>query len=177
MCRLSIVIGVQCEKNQDIIERIQMLSEPEQHSLMKAIEEVSGGLACEGRKCDDVVGYGQSESIGGLKCRRVQYDRVCTLRLGHNSPMLKSLCRDDRYYQIQSARSRILSEKETLEQVYQALLTEHRTLQTNFDDVASEKEEALAQFRQAQKDADNRRVDNRGDSMLRAEIERLRSEL
>ena len=87
------------------------------------------------------------------------------------------MCRDDRYYHIQSERSRILSEKETLEQVYQALLAEHRTLQTNFDDVAAEKEEALAQVRQAQKDAENRKLDSRGDTMLRAEIERLRSEL
>lgn len=54
---------------------------------------------------------------------------------------------------------------------------EHRTLQTSFDDVASEKEDALVQLRQAQKEAENRRVDSRGDTMLRAEIERLRSEL
>ena len=74
-------------------------------------------------------------------------------------------------------KSRILSEKETLEQVYQALLAEHRTLQTNFDDVVQEKEDALTQARQAQKDADNRRVDSRGDTMLRAEIDRLRGEL
>jgi protein HOOK3 len=87
------------------------------------------------------------------------------------------LCRDDHYYQIQTERRRIISEKETLEQVYQALLTEHRTLQTSFDDVVQEKEEALSQARQAQKDADNRKVDSRGDAMLRAELDRLRSEL
>lgn len=40
MCRLSIAISVQCEKNKEIIERIQRLSEGEQHSLMKAIEQV-----------------------------------------------------------------------------------------------------------------------------------------
>lgn len=40
MCRLSIVIAVQCEKNKDVIERIQRLSEGEQHSLMRAIEQV-----------------------------------------------------------------------------------------------------------------------------------------
>ena len=74
-------------------------------------------------------------------------------------------------------KSRILSEKETLEQVYQALLAEHRTLQTSFDDVVQEKEDAVAQARQAQKDADDRRVDSRGDTMLRAEIDRLRGEL
>lgn len=85
--------------------------------------------------------------------------------------------RDDHYYHLQSERSRVLSEKETLEHVYQALLVEHRTLQTNFDDVASEKEDALSQLRQAQKDAENRKVDSRGDAMLRGEIDRLRSEL
>lgn len=74
-------------------------------------------------------------------------------------------------------RSRILSEKETLEQVYQTLLSEHRTLQTSFDDIVQEKEDALAQARQAQRDADDRRVDSRGDALLRAEIDRLRGEL
>lgn len=41
MCRLTIVIAVQCEKNKEIIEKIQRLSEWEQHSLMRAIEQVS----------------------------------------------------------------------------------------------------------------------------------------
>lgn len=61
--------------------------------------------------------------------------------------------------------------------MYQALLDEHRTLQTNFDDVVSEKEDALAQVRQAQREAENKRTDSRGDTMMRAEIDRLRSEL
>ena len=78
---------------------------------------------------------------------------------------------------MQSERRKIITEKETLEQVYQSLLTEHRTLQTNFDDVVSEKEDALNRLREAQKDADSRRIDSRGDTMLRAEVERLRSEL
>lgn len=64
-----------------------------------------------------------------------------------------------------------------MEKVYQALLEEHRTLQTNFDDVTSEKEDALAQVRQAQRDAESRRPDSRGDNLMRAEIERLRSDL
>ncbi len=41
MCRLTIAIAVQCEKNKEIIEKIQRLTEPEQHSLMRAIEQVS----------------------------------------------------------------------------------------------------------------------------------------
>lgn len=41
MCRLTIAIAVQCEGNKAIIERITKLSESEQHSLMKAIEQVS----------------------------------------------------------------------------------------------------------------------------------------
>ncbi len=78
---------------------------------------------------------------------------------------------------MQLERSRILSEKETLEKAYQALLEEHRTLQTSMDDIVSEKDEALAQVRQAQRDAENRRTDSRGDNMLKAEIDRLRAEL
>ena len=74
-------------------------------------------------------------------------------------------------------RSRILSEKETVEKAYQTLLEEHRTLQTNYDDAMSEKEEALSQMRQAQREADSKRVDTRGDAMLRGEIDRLRIDL
>ncbi|KAI0057107.1 HOOK-domain-containing protein [Artomyces pyxidatus] len=123
LCRLTITIAVQCERNKDFIEKIQGLSEVDQHHLMKAIEQV-----------------------------------------------------DDHYYQIQSERSRILSEKETLEKVYQALLEEHRTLQTNFDDIVSEKDEALARAREIQREADGRRND-KADVMMRAEIDRLRGDL
>ncbi|KAJ3545756.1 hypothetical protein NM688_g5588 [Phlebia brevispora] len=143
MCRLTIAIAVQCEMNKEIIEKIQSLTETEQHSLMRAIEQVMAKVKASG-----------ASNIGEA-----------------------SMTEDDHYYQLQSERSRILSEKETLEKVYQSLLEEHRTLQTNFDDVVSEKEEALAQARQAQRDADSRRVDSRGDTMLRAEIDRLRAEL
>ena len=41
MCRLTIVIGVQCERNKEFIDKIQGLSEGDQHYLMKAIEQVS----------------------------------------------------------------------------------------------------------------------------------------
>ena len=41
MCRLTIVIAVQCEMNKQVIEKIQSLTETEQHSLMRAIEQVS----------------------------------------------------------------------------------------------------------------------------------------
>ncbi|KZV94081.1 HOOK-domain-containing protein [Exidia glandulosa HHB12029] len=83
---------------------------------------------------------------------------------------------DDHYYEIQSERSRILNEKETLVKVYQTLLEEHRTLQTNFDDVTSERDDALARLRQAQREEDGRRHD-KADVHLRAEIDHLRAEL
>jgi protein HOOK3 len=41
MCRLTIAIGVQCEQNKQFIDKIQGLSEADQHHLMKAIEQVS----------------------------------------------------------------------------------------------------------------------------------------
>lgn len=40
MCRLTIAIGVQCEKNKEFIDKIQGLSEADQHHLMRAIEQV-----------------------------------------------------------------------------------------------------------------------------------------
>ena len=86
------------------------------------------------------------------------------------------MLRDDHYYQIQSERSQILSERDTLQKVYQALLDEHRILQTNFDDVVSEKEDALARLKSAQREADSKRND-KADIMMRSEIDRLRAEL
>ncbi|TCD63888.1 hypothetical protein EIP91_004797 [Steccherinum ochraceum] len=142
MCRLSIAIAVQCEKNKEIIERIQRLSESEQHSLMRSIEQVMAKVKAS------------QEGIGEA-----------------------NMSEDDHFYNLQSERRRILGEKETLEKVYAQLIEEHRTLQTNYDDVISEKEDALAQVRQAQRDAENRKPDSRGDNLMRAEIDRLRTEL
>lgn len=86
------------------------------------------------------------------------------------------LVRDDHYYRIQSERRHVLTEKETIEKVYQVLLEDHRVLQTNFDDVVSEKDDALARLRDVQRDLEGRRND-KADVMMRAEIDRLRSEL
>jgi len=41
MCRLTLAIAVQCDKNKEFIEKIQGLSEANQHHLMKAIEQVN----------------------------------------------------------------------------------------------------------------------------------------
>lgn len=84
--------------------------------------------------------------------------------------------RDDHYYRIQSERSQIFSEKETLEKVYQALLEDHRSLQTIHDDTFSEKEEAQAQLRQLRREADTRR-NEKADVMMRSEMDRRRLEL
>ena len=43
MCRLTLAIAVQCDKNKEFIEKIQGLSEGDQHCLMKAIEQVQEG--------------------------------------------------------------------------------------------------------------------------------------
>lgn len=40
LCRMTIAIAVQSEKNKEIIEKIQKLNESAQHQLMKAIEQV-----------------------------------------------------------------------------------------------------------------------------------------
>ncbi|EPT01820.1 hypothetical protein FOMPIDRAFT_146747 [Fomitopsis schrenkii] len=148
MCRLAITIAVQCENNKAIIEKIQSLTESEQHSLMKVIEQTMAKVKASG---DTSTGdASMTECVNGL---------------------------DDHYYHLQSERSKVMTEKETLEKVYQALLEEHRTLQTNYDDANSEKDDIMAQLRQAQRDAENKRGDGRGDAMMRAEIDRLRTEL
>jgi protein HOOK3 len=40
MFRMTIAIGVQCERNKEFIDKIQGLSETDQHYIMKAIEQV-----------------------------------------------------------------------------------------------------------------------------------------
>jgi hypothetical protein len=56
MCRLTLAIAVQCDKNKEFIEKIQGLSEGDQHCLMKAIEQVQRDSF---RPCEsfDVVGF------------------------------------------------------------------------------------------------------------------------
>jgi protein HOOK3 len=60
--------------------------------------------------------------------------------------------------------------------VYQTLLEEHRTLQTNLDDMTSEKADALATVRRLQQESESRR-DTGAEPMLKAEIDRLRIDL
>ncbi|KAF8163085.1 HOOK protein-domain-containing protein [Crassisporium funariophilum] len=143
MCRLTIVIGVQCEKNKEFIDKIQGLGETDQHYLMKAIEQVMAKIAAAPGPQD----------MGDA-----------------------SMTEDDHYYRIQSERSLIFTEKETLEKVYTALLEEHRALQTTHDDVLSEKEDAQTQLRQLRREVDGRR-NEKADVMMRAEMDRLRAEL
>ncbi|KII88905.1 hypothetical protein PLICRDRAFT_175157 [Plicaturopsis crispa FD-325 SS-3] len=143
MCRLTIAIGVQCEKNKDIIEKIQGLSETDQHYLMRAIEQIMA----------KITPVPADQALGEV-----------------------SMTEDDHYYQIQSERSQILSEKETLEKVYQALLEEHRTLQTSYDDVVSEKDDAAGQLREMRREVEGKRND-KADVLMRGEIDRLRAEL
>ncbi|TRM59417.1 HOOK-domain-containing protein [Schizophyllum amplum] len=73
---------------------------------------------------------------------------------------------DDHYYRIQSEKSQILAEKDTLQTAYQKLLDDQRDLQTQLDDAQAEKADA-AEYKRNEK----------GDVMLRAELDRLRTEL
>lgn len=83
---------------------------------------------------------------------------------------------DDHYYQIQLERSKAFAEKETLEKVYQQLLEEHRTLQTNYDDTTAERDEINSHLRDLRRQLDDRRHD-KSDGIMRAEIDRLRADL
>lgn len=143
LCRMTLAITVQCEKNRDIIERIQRLDEDAQHHLMKAIEQV-------------MVKISASPSDNGSGAA--------------------NMTEDDHYYRIQSDRRQILAEKETVEKVYSTLLEDHRALQTNFDDLLSEKEDIFTRLHEAQREIESRRND-KADAFMRAEIDRLRAEL
>lgn len=56
------------------------------------------------------------------------------------------------------------------------MLKEHRTLQTNYDEVSSDREEVHAQLRELKRETDVRR-NEKSDAVLRGEIERLRMDL
>ena len=60
--------------------------------------------------------------------------------------------------------------------MYQALLEEHRTLLASHDEVLLEREDALAQLRQFKRETESRR-NEKADVMMRAEMDRLRTEL
>lgn len=70
----------------------------------------------------------------------------------------------------------MLTEKETLEKVYQQLLEDHRTLQTSYDDIVSEKDDTLSRLRDLQRNVDDQRS-QKADVFMRTEIDRLRVEL
>ncbi|CAG8711752.1 10285_t:CDS:2, partial [Acaulospora colombiana] len=81
---------------------------------------------------------------------------------------------------MQLERSRVLSDKETLEKVYQNLLEEHRTLQSNFEDLTAEKTELGLQLAQSKREVESMQGGNiasKSDVMKRAEIDRLRADL
>ena len=90
--------------------------------------------------------------------------------------MLRPLSRDDHYYQIQSERSQIFTEKENLEKSYQTLLEEHKRMQAQQEDIISERDEALSQVRNMRHEVDGRRSE-KADVHLRAELDRVRAEL
>lgn len=70
MCRLTLAIAVQCDKNKEFIEKIQGLSEGDQHCLMKAIEQVQQDSF---RPCEsfNVVGFRLWLGSGALQAIEV----------------------------------------------------------------------------------------------------------
>jgi protein HOOK3 len=67
-------------------------------------------------------------------------------------------------------------EKDAVEKAHQALLEEHRSLQSQLDDVLSERDDAFARARELSHQADSRRSD-KTDVIMKAEVDRLRTEL
>lgn len=63
-----------------------------------------------------------------------------------------------------------------MESAYAALLEEHRTLQSNHDDVVAERDDVVTRLRELRQDQESNRHE-RSDGLLRAEIDRLQTEL
>jgi protein HOOK3 len=83
MCRMTIAIGVQCERNREFIDKIQGLNETDQHYLMKAIERVRSMLLvgiCESYICP-APGHGKDLSAHHpARHRGSQHDGVSVSR-------------------------------------------------------------------------------------------------
>lgn len=84
--------------------------------------------------------------------------------------------RDDHYYQLQSERSRLQLEKDALEKAHQTLLEDHRSTQSQLEDVLSERDDAFARTRELLHQADTRRSD-KTDAGMKADMDRLRADL
>ena len=67
-------------------------------------------------------------------------------------------------------------EKDALEKAHQALLEDHRALQSHLDEVLSERDEAFARTSELLHQADTRRSD-KTDVIMKVEVDRLRTEL
>ncbi|KAG8973828.1 hypothetical protein FRC05_008248 [Tulasnella sp. 425] len=136
------------------------------------------GIAVQSEKKKEVV-----ESIQGLnESHQSSLMRAIEKVMSKLAPLdsidteQQRMTEDDHYYQIQSERSRILVEKEALDKAYQHILNEHRTLQTNFDDLSAEKDELTSNLREVRQQVADQQS-NRSDAYFKAEIDRLRAEL
>jgi len=77
---------------------------------------------------------------------------------------------------MRAERSRALADKEALEKSYEALMREHQNIQTKLEEAVASKDDTIGLLRQARKELDDRRID-RADASMRAEIDRLRTDL
>ena len=67
-------------------------------------------------------------------------------------------------------------EKDTLEKAHQTLIEDHRSLQSQLDDVLSERDDAFARTRELLQQADTRKSD-KADVSMKADMDRLRVDL
>ncbi len=67
-------------------------------------------------------------------------------------------------------------EKDALEKAHQTLIEDHRSLQSQLDDVLSERDDAFARTRELLNQADTRRSD-KADVSMKADMDRLRVDL
>jgi protein HOOK3 len=67
-------------------------------------------------------------------------------------------------------------EKDALDKAHKALLEDHRSLQSQLDDVLSERDDATARARELLHQADTRKSD-KTDVIMKVEVDRLRADL
>ncbi|GAV99992.1 HOOK-domain-containing protein [Lentinula edodes] len=105
MCRLTIAIGVQCEKNKEFIDKIQGLSQVDQHYLMKVIEQVMSRISTS--NSSDI---GEASMTEDDHYYRIQLEKSAILNEKETLEKVYQTLLDE-HRQLQTTHDDILSER------------------------------------------------------------------
>ncbi|SCZ96335.1 BZ3500_MvSof-1268-A1-R1_Chr8-2g10125 [Microbotryum saponariae] len=156
-CRLAglvLALAVCSEKRQFYVEKIQSLDEWVQRELMISIEQVMSRIKTK---------------TPPLPSSEMLNDREAIVDEDHDDG-------DSEFYALHQDRSRLLSDKDALQIVYEELLRAHRTLQEDHEEALSAVAAAEVRANEAVAVVEANRAE-RADAGYKAELDRMRQAL